>query len=64
MGDLDAQAPVLAEHAAPPIVVICRRGNNSQRAVVRLRELGVAAVDVIGGYQAWATEVDAEFSMY
>jgi adenylyltransferase/sulfurtransferase len=40
------------------VVVLCRRGNHSQLAVQRLRVAGVAAVDVVGGYEAWAAEVD------
>jgi adenylyltransferase/sulfurtransferase len=40
------------------VVVLCRRGNHSQLAVERLRRAGVAAVDVVGGYEAWAAEVD------
>ena len=38
----------------PPLVVVCRRGNDSQRAVADLRAAGVAAVDVAGGLAAWA----------
>lgn len=37
---------------------MCRRGNHSQLTVQRLRELGVPAVDVVGGYEAWAAHVD------
>jgi adenylyltransferase/sulfurtransferase len=38
---------------------MCRRGNNSQLAVKRLRELGVqGAVDVVGGIENWARTVD------
>jgi len=41
----------------PAVYVLCRRGNHSQLAVQRLREAGVVqAVDVIGGYEAWAAE--------
>jgi adenylyltransferase/sulfurtransferase len=41
------------------VVVMCRRGNHSQLAVQRLREAGVLhAVDVVGGYEAWAQQVD------
>eukprot|EP00775_Hariotina_reticulata_P010323 gene10323-10480_t len=41
------------------VYVMCRRGNHSQLAVQRLREAGVGqAVDVIGGYEAWAAQVD------
>jgi adenylyltransferase/sulfurtransferase len=45
--------------SARPVVVMCRRGNHSQLAVERLRRAGVAAaVDVVGGYEAWAAEVN------
>lgn len=41
------------------VFVVCRRGNNSQRAVVQLREQGVTnVVDVVGGMEAWAAEVN------
>lgn len=49
----------------PPLYVVCRRGNDSQRAVARLRELGIShAVDVMGGMEAWALEVDPSFPTY
>jgi adenylyltransferase/sulfurtransferase len=42
------------------VVVMCRRGNHSQLVVQRLRQAGVAgAVDVVGGYEAWAQQVDS-----
>jgi adenylyltransferase/sulfurtransferase len=42
------------------VVLMCRRGNHSQLAVQRLREAGAAhVVDVVGGYEAWAKQVDA-----
>ncbi len=45
--------------SGPQVVVLCRRGNNSQRVAARLRALGVGGVtDMRGGYQAWAREVD------
>uniref|UniRef100_A0A7S3QLN7 Adenylyltransferase and sulfurtransferase MOCS3 n=1 Tax=Dunaliella tertiolecta TaxID=3047 RepID=A0A7S3QLN7_DUNTE len=41
------------------LYVMCRRGNNSQLAVARLRELGVlSAVDVVGGMENWAESLD------
>jgi adenylyltransferase/sulfurtransferase len=50
---------------APPLYVVCRRGNDSQRAVARLRQLGIAhAVDVVGGMEGWAREVDPGFPTY
>jgi adenylyltransferase/sulfurtransferase len=49
----------------PPLYVVCRRGNDSQRAVAALRAAGVVhAVDVVGGMEAWAAEVDPGFPTY
>jgi adenylyltransferase/sulfurtransferase len=48
-----------SSNSARRVVVMCRRGNHSQLAVEKLRCAGVAAaVDVVGGYEAWAAEVD------
>lgn len=48
-----------------PLYVVCRRGNDSQRAVARLRQLGIVhAVDMVGGMEAWAREVDPSFPTY
>jgi adenylyltransferase/sulfurtransferase len=45
--------------SARRVLVMCRRGNHSQLAVEKLQHAGVAAaVDVVGGYEAWAAEVD------
>ena len=50
---------------APVCMVVCRRGNDSQRAVRMLREGGVSgAVDVVGGLAAWSREADAGFPAY
>ena len=47
------------------LYVVCRRGNDSQRAVARLREVGlVDAVDMVGGMEAWGKEIDATFPLY
>lgn len=47
------------------LYVICRRGNDSQRAVDYLRKAGFSsAKDIIGGLQSWASEVDPEFPTY
>lgn len=51
--------------AAPSLIVVCRRGNDSQRAVARLRELGLGqARDVAGGMEAWAARIDPTFPIY
>ena len=50
------------------IVVCCRRGNDSQRAVMKLREhfegKNVKVTDLIGGLHAWARDVDVDFPVY
>ncbi|PIC35431.1 hypothetical protein B9Z55_014792 [Caenorhabditis nigoni] len=48
------------------VYVICHRGNDSQRAVVLLREkLGsIHFRDIIGGYEEWALKVNDEFPLY
>lgn len=45
----------------PRLVVLCRRGNNSQRVVARLQSMGVSGVvDVIGGVDEWIRLVQRE----
>jgi len=47
------------------LVVLCRRGNDSQRAVQLLHDNGFAsAKDIIGGLQAWGQDVDPDFPVY
>lgn len=42
-----------------PVVVMCRRGNDSQLAAARMRAAGVKnVVDLVGGLHAWADSVD------
>lgn len=50
-----------------PVYVICRRGNDSQRAVKKLRELihvNQDFFDVRGGLHAWAKDIDHTFPIY
>lgn len=50
---------------APSLYVICRRGNDSQRAVEFLHQKGFAfAKDIVGGLESWSQDVDPEFPMY
>lgn len=50
---------------SPSLYVVCRRGNDSQRAVQCLRKMGFAsAKDIIGGIEAWARDVDPKFPTY
>lgn len=47
------------------LYVVCRRGNDSQRAVQSLHKLGfTSARDIIGGLEAWARDVDPDFPTY
>ncbi|PON91906.1 Ubiquitin-activating enzyme E [Trema orientale] len=47
------------------LYVLCRRGNDSQRAVQYLHKMGfTSAKDIIGGLEGWARDVDPNFPMY
>ncbi|XP_010449083.1 PREDICTED: adenylyltransferase and sulfurtransferase MOCS3-like [Camelina sativa] len=49
----------------PSVYVVCRRGNDSQRAVQYLRDSGFSsAKDIIGGLEAWAADVNPNFPTY
>ncbi|XP_009120036.1 adenylyltransferase and sulfurtransferase MOCS3 [Brassica rapa] len=51
--------------ANPSLYVVCRRGNDSQRAVQYLRDSGFSsAKDIIGGLEAWAADVNPNFPSY
>ncbi len=44
-----------------PLLVICRRGNASQKAVMQLRDSGIRlAIDVVGGLTQWSKDLDPE----
>jgi adenylyltransferase/sulfurtransferase len=53
-----------------PVVVVCRRGNDSQVAVRKLRaklqdgEHSVSVLDIRGGLRAWAMLIDPQFPIY
>ena len=48
------------------LFVICRRGNDSQKAVLKLLSVGVweKVMDVTGGLLEWSTVVDRHFPVY
>ncbi|XP_072950373.1 adenylyltransferase and sulfurtransferase MOCS3-2 [Typha angustifolia] len=47
------------------LYVVCRRGNDSQRAVQLLHKNGfLSAKDIIGGLESWAQDVDPKFPAY
>lgn len=51
-----------------PVYVVCRRGNDSQRAVKLLQtkfsELPLKFKDIQGGLHRWASDVDQNFPVY
>lgn len=50
---------------AQNVVVVCRRGNDSQHIVQSLRQWGVqSVVDLIGGLSAWSQHADQSFPNY
>lgn len=50
---------------SPQLYVVCRRGNDSQRAVQYLHKMGfTSAKDIIGGLEGWARDVDPKFPTY
>lgn len=60
-----AAAPATSATVPHTVYVVCRRGNDSQLAVQRLRQAGIdGAVDVMGGLMAWARECDVGFPTY
>ncbi|NWX26473.1 MOCS3 sulfurtransferase, partial [Notiomystis cincta] len=56
--------------SALPVYVVCKLGNDSQKAVKILQELpatefgSVVAKDIRGGLMAWATKIDSTFPQY
>uniref|UniRef100_A0A8C3W1P1 Adenylyltransferase and sulfurtransferase MOCS3 n=1 Tax=Catagonus wagneri TaxID=51154 RepID=A0A8C3W1P1_9CETA len=56
------------EGASLPIYVICKLGNDSQKAVKMLQSLtdleSLTVKDVVGGLMAWAAKVDGTFPQY
>lgn len=47
------------------LYVICRRGNDSQRAVQHLQKMDfTSAKDIIGGLESWSNDVDPNFPLY
>ncbi|OWM85868.1 adenylyltransferase and sulfurtransferase MOCS3 [Punica granatum] len=47
------------------LYVVCRRGNDSQRAVEYLQKVGFPfAKDIVGGIEGWARDVDPNFPTY
>ena len=63
MADVPAHADRLPRHQ--PLVVMCHHGARSQRVVDFLRKAGFDnAINLDGGIEAWACEIDASMARY
>ncbi|KAF8414141.1 hypothetical protein HHK36_002140 [Tetracentron sinense] len=61
----EEQRSGLVSGSGASLYVVCRRGNDSQRAVQYLHKMGLtSAQDVIGGLESWAHDVDPNFPTY
>ncbi|XP_014502670.1 adenylyltransferase and sulfurtransferase MOCS3 [Vigna radiata var. radiata] len=55
----------LVSGSGAQLYVVCRRGNDSQRAVQYLHKMGfTSAKDIVGGLESWAYNVDPKFPTY
>uniref|UniRef100_A0A3Q2T0X0 Adenylyltransferase and sulfurtransferase MOCS3 n=1 Tax=Fundulus heteroclitus TaxID=8078 RepID=A0A3Q2T0X0_FUNHE len=60
----------MAGDRQPPVYVICKLGNDSQKAVQVLEKMSgseldsITVKDVCGGLMAWATKIDPTFPQY
>ncbi|KAK5601626.1 Molybdenum cofactor synthesis protein 3 [Crenichthys baileyi] len=60
----------MADDHQPPVYVICKLGNDSQKAVQVLEKMSgseldsITVKDVCGGLMAWATKIDPAFPQY
>ncbi|KAJ9558168.1 hypothetical protein OSB04_012782 [Centaurea solstitialis] len=66
LANLEDRLPeISSELKSKGIYVVCRRGNDSQRAVQLLHKKGfTSAKDIVGGLESWAHDVDQRFPTY
>ncbi|CAI9111398.1 OLC1v1011618C1 [Oldenlandia corymbosa var. corymbosa] len=65
LGNKEVETKEVTADSGRALYVVCRRGNDSQRAVQYLNKMGFnSAKDIIGGLQSWADDVDPKFPMY
>jgi adenylyltransferase/sulfurtransferase len=48
----------------PHLIVICKAGIRSAKALVLLQEAGIAGTNVTGGIHAWSKEIDSSIPQY
>ena len=62
---IDELQALIAKEQGSTVYVICRRGNDSQRAVLKLASHGITNTrNVVGGVAAWHQYVDSDFPIY
>ena len=70
IGDLDKEEKrrsMIENGNQKEVIFVCRRGNDSQRAVKKLRAISgqqLVIKDLAGGLHAWAKHVDNDFPVY
>jgi adenylyltransferase/sulfurtransferase len=70
MDTSDSDWTAQLKQSEKPIFVICRRGNDSQLSVKKMKELGIDSGgkrfvgDIRGGLEAWRKNVDTDFPDY
>ena len=62
LADLPKRFPELDKKL--PIIVHCKMGGRSARAVEFLRDQGLDATNVAGGINAWSERIDPKVPMY
>lgn len=48
----------------PLLVIMCKAGVRSARAVLLLKEAGIVATNITGGIQTWSKEIDSSIPQY
>ncbi len=53
-----------ASTTEPIVVVLCKAGVRSAKAVVQLQEAGITSFNITGGIHAWSQEIDSSVPQY
>jgi len=65
MQTIPNQLNMLEKHKTDPIVLICRSGKRSDQVGQYLEQMGFTdVINLVGGMNAWASEVDNTMSVY
>lgn len=48
----------------PQLIVICKAGIRSAKALLILKEVGITGTNVTGGIQAWSRQIDSSMAQY